>query len=253
MKNNKVLIVDDNALNRRVFQNIIGQVYHCDVAENGKEALEKIKKEIFDIIILDIQMPLLDGIHTLKIIKEEQLTTVPIVAVSAFANENEKDYFLSAGFDDFISKPVKPKQLLETLQKHILMSKPRGMGGKNGLDLKYNTEILNPKVVLQLLKYNTIENIKLVYDDFIIETERLLTEIEYQLKYGDYGGIGEKLHIIKGNSGTIGALEIFYFTQTFEKNIKSGNFDNTVKDYIYLKGLFERFKIHYQSSEYLNP
>lgn len=253
MKNNKVLIVDDNALNRRVFQNIIGQVYHCDVAENGKEALDKIKKEAFDIIILDIQMPLLDGIHTLKIIKEEQLTSVPIVAVSAFANENDKDYFLSSGFDDFISKPVKPKQLLETLQKHILMSKTQGMGVESGSNIKYNTEILNPKVILQLLKYNTIENIKLVYDDFINETERLLTEIEYQLKYGDYWGIGEKLHIIKGNSGTIGALEIFYFTQSFEKNIKSGIFDNTVKDYIYLKGLFDRFKIHYQSSEYLNP
>jgi two-component system, OmpR family, alkaline phosphatase synthesis response regulator PhoP len=253
MKNNKVLIVDDNALNRKVFQNIIGQVYNCDVAENGKEALDKIKKEAFDIIILDIQMPLLDGIHTLKIIKEEQLTTVPIVAVSAFANENDKDYFLSAGFDDFISKPVKPKQLLETLQKHILMSKTLGTVEISGSDVKHNKEILNPKVVLQLLKYNTLENIKLVYDDFINETERLLTEIEYQLKYGDYGGIGEKLHIIKGNSGTIGALEIFYFTQSFEKNIKSGIFDNTVKDYIYLKGLFDRFKIHYQSSEYLNP
>jgi len=253
MKNNKVLIVDDNALNRRVFQNIIGQVYHCDVAENGKEALEKLKKEVFDIVILDIQMPLLDGIHTLRIIKEEQITPAPIIAVSAFANENDRDYFLSAGFDDFVSKPIKPKQLLETLQKHILMYKSPGMVANGERDIRSNPEILNPKVVLQLLKYNTIENIRMVYFDFINETERLLSEIEYQLKYSEYEGIGEKLHIIKGNSGTIGALEIFYFTQSFERNIKSGNFDNTVKDYIYLKGLFERFKIHCKSSEYLNP
>jgi two-component system, OmpR family, alkaline phosphatase synthesis response regulator PhoP len=251
MKNKKVLIVDDNALNRRVFQNIIGQVYHCDVAENGKEALGKLKKEFFDLVILDIQMPLLDGIHTLKIIKEEHITSAPIIAVSAFANDNDRDYFLSAGFDDFVSKPIKPKQLLETLQKHILMSKSAGM--KEQGDIRSNPEILNPKVVLQLLKYNTIENIRLVYDDFINETERLLSEIEYQLKYSEYEGIGEKLHIIKGNSGTIGALEIFYFTMSFEKNIKSGNFDNTVKDYIYLKGLFERFKTHCKSSQYLNP
>ncbi|MFD2203239.1 response regulator [Shivajiella indica] len=253
MKNNKVLIVDDNALNRKVFQNIIGQVYQCEVAENGKEALEKIKKESFDIIILDIQMPMLDGINTLKIIKEEQLTFVPVIAVSAFANENDRDYFLSAGFDDFISKPVKPKQLLESLQKHILMSKSPGKLEKIESEIQSNTEILNPKVVLQLLKYNSIENIRLVYNDFIDETERLLSEIEYQLKYGEYSQIGEKLHIIKGNSGTIGALEIFYFTQSFEKNIKSGNFDNTVKDYIYLKSLFERFKTHCKSSVYLNP
>lgn len=103
-----------------------------------------------------------------------------------------------------------------------------------------------------MLKFNSIDNIKLVYDDFIVETEKLLEEMEYLIKYGDYQEIGEKLHIIKGNSGTLGALQLFNFSQTFERNIKTGNFDNTLKDYIYLKTLFETFKDHYHSSEYLN-
>lgn len=253
MKNKKVLIADDNALNRRVFQNIISQVYQFDVAENGNEVIQKLKEGHFDVILLDIQMPQLDGINTLKAIKENQLSNAPIVAVSAFAEITDREYFLSAGFDDFISKPIKPKQLLETINYLIKKSDSSENNIQKPLYDQEETAILDNNILIKLLKFNSIDNIKLVYDDFIVETEKLLEEMEYLIKYGDYHGIGEKLHIIKGNSGTLGALQLFNFSQTFERNIKTGNFDNTLKDYIYLKTLFENFKDNYHSSEYLNP
>jgi len=253
MKNKKVLIADDNALNRRVFQNIISQVYQFDVAENGKEVIQKLKDSHFDVILLDIQMPQLDGINTLKAIKENQLSNAPIVAVSAFAEIKDREYFLSAGFDDFISKPIKPKQLLETINYLIKKSDSSENSSQKLLPNLEETAILDNNILIKLLKFNSIDNIKLVYDDFTAETEKLLGEMEYLIKYGDYQKIGEKLHIIKGNSGTLGALQLFNFSQIFESNIKTGNFDNTLKDYIYLKTLFETFKVHYLSSEYLYP
>ena len=73
MKPKKVLIVDDNSLNRKVFENIIGQLYQFGTASNGREALEKIKSGEYDLAIMDIQMPILDGINTLNIIKNENL------------------------------------------------------------------------------------------------------------------------------------------------------------------------------------
>ncbi|PSK99849.1 response regulator [Cecembia rubra] len=253
MKNKKVLIADDNALNRRVFQNIISQVYQFDLAENGKEVIEKLQSDHFDVILLDIQMPQLDGIHTLKAIKERQLSNAPIVAVSAFAEDKDREYFLSAGFDDFISKPIKPKQLLETINDLIKKSDASEAYSSQSINQLGEAAIIDNNILIKLLKFNSIANIKVVYDDFISETEKLLDEIEYLIKYGDFPGIGEKLHIIKGNSGTLGAMQLYNFSQTFERNIKSGNFDNTLKDYIYLKTLFETFKVQYHSSEYLNP
>src|SRR5690554_3879651 len=101
MKNKKVLIVDDNALNRKVFENIIGYSYLFDVATNGLEAIDKIKSDDFDIILMDIQMPKLDGISAMKIIKEESLSNAPIIAISAYSSQADRDYFLSTGFDDF--------------------------------------------------------------------------------------------------------------------------------------------------------
>src|SRR5690606_7392965 len=103
MKNKKVLIVDDNALNRKVFENIIGYSFLFDVAVNGLEALEKIRSDHFDIILMDIQMPKLDGISALKIIRGDNLTSAPVIAISAFSNPSDRDYFLSMGFDDFMA------------------------------------------------------------------------------------------------------------------------------------------------------
>ncbi|EKB51266.1 Hpt domain-containing response regulator [Cecembia lonarensis] len=251
MKNKKILIADDNALNRKVFQNIIGQVYDYDLAENGHDVIEKIKSNHYDLILLDIQMPKLDGINTLRLIKEEKLTNAPIIAVSAFAEINDKAYFFSAGFDDFISKPIKPKQLLESL--HQLISKsPENAPKDVEQNPTHQTEVLDKAVLIKLLKFNSKENIKLVYNDFIEETEKLLEEIEYLLKYGEVNEIGSKLHIIKGNSGTLGANSIYEFSKKIELDIKTDNFNNTLKDYLYLKTLFEQFKQHCQSSEFLN-
>lgn len=249
MINKKVLIVEDNPLNRKVLEHIIGQLCNFETAENGKIALEKIQDKNYDLILMDIQMPVLDGINTLKIIKNENLTTAPVIAVSAFANESDRDYFLAAGFVDFISKPIKPKILLETLDKHL--KAPEKFDGNNQtLDMDSS---LDEKIVRQLLKFNNAENIKSIYQEFIEESYQLLSEIESLIKLEQYEQIGEKLHIIKGNSGTLGAFDIHKFSQKFEKNIKSHNFENTTEEYLYLSKLIDIFNISIQSSQLLNP
>lgn len=246
MKNKKVLIVDDNALNRRVFENIIGQIYLFDSAENGIRAIEKLKTNAYDLILMDIQMPLIDGINTLKVIVSDQLSDAPVVAVSAFASNSDRDYFLSTGFDDFIPKPVKPKILLETIHKLIHRNQNIQQEPSNDWE---NFEILDMKVIRQLMKYNNAENIKLVYEDFFDESERLLSEIEGLIKNEKFPQIGGKLHILKGNSGTLGALQLYKFSESFEKNIKNSNFDTTFKDYLYLRKLYDSFKSHFQTHQ----
>ncbi|PRY87421.1 response regulator [Mongoliibacter ruber] len=246
MKNKKVLIVDDNALNRRVFENIIGQMYLYESAENGRSAIEKLKESTFDLILMDIQMPLIDGINTLKTIVSDQLSNAPVVAVSAFASNTDRDYFLSTGFDDFIPKPVKPKILLETIHRLVHKNEPIQQDEPSNWE---NFEIIDLKVINQLMKYNNAENIKLVYEDFFDESERLLSDIERLIRSENFSEIGGKLHILKGNSGTLGALQMYKFSESFEKNIKKSNFDTTFKEYLYLRKLYTSFKNHFQSNQ----
>lgn len=249
MNSKKVLIVDDNALNRKVFEHIIGQLYLFETAENGKVALEKLKKGKFDLILMDIQMVVLDGINTLKIIKNEQICHCPVIAVSAYANESDRDYFLAAGFDDFIPKPIKPKLLLECIDLHIRKNE----GVAEAIPEVDNETELDSKVVRQLLRFNTPENIRSVYDEFIEESMEILSDVENVISNKQFERIGEKLHIIKGNSGTLGALKLYNFCQKFEKNIKNLNFENTLEDSLYLKTLIQSFKYKIQTSQLLNP
>lgn len=245
----KVLIVDDNTLNRRVFEHIVGQVYQIESVENGKMALDMIKKGGIDLILMDIQMPTMDGINTMKTIKSSQLTKVPVIAVSAYASESDKDYFLSTGFDDFVPKPIHPRILLETIDR--LLKSKTSQNGENE-SLAKPTPILDVRIVNQLLKFNSAANIKKVYEEFIDESEGLMQEIRSAIEHEQYREIGEKLHIIKGNSGTLGALRVFKHCQKFEKHIKDSNFDNTAEDYLSLAQLLDDFKSTIQSSKELN-
>jgi CheY-like chemotaxis protein len=251
MKANKVLIVDDNNLNRKVFEHIIGLMYQFDIAENGQVALDKIRNGHFDLILMDIQMPVLDGINTLKAIKSENLTDAPVVAVSAFANQKDRDYFISMGFDDFIPKPIKPKMLLETLE--LYLKKKNAESTNFEADEQLSDDEFDQNKVRQLLKYNSSANIKQVYEEFVQECETLLAEIKVLAVKKDFEAIGDKLHIIKGNSGTFGAMAIYTYCQKFEKNIKSHNFEHTVEESVYLGWLIDSFKTKIQHSELLNP
>ncbi|MCH7396686.1 response regulator [Belliella sp. DSM 107340] len=250
MKSKKVLIVDDNALNRRVFEHIIGQLYEYDIAENGKIAIDKLIEGHYDLILMDIQMPVMDGISALKKIINDQLTKSPIIAISAYADHNDKEFFLSTGFKDFISKPIKPKLFLETISFHIDKQKNKY---PCDTDVCYEDIDIDLESLKKLLKYNTVENIKTIYDEFIDETEGLLSEIKELINHQAFKNIGDKLHIIKGNSGTLGALKIFNSSKQFEKNIKNEIFENTLKDYLTLNDNLDSFKKHIQTIQILNP
>jgi len=237
MKNKKVLIVDDNALNRKVFENIIGYSYLFDVATDGQEAIDKIKTDCFDIILMDIQMPRLDGISAMKIIKGENLSSSPIIAISAYSSQEDRDYFLSAGFDDFMAKPVRPKDLLESIHYHVSKSAPREDSPTSETGVA-----LDASVIEKLMKYNSVENIKTVYMDFLEEAERLVEEIKYLIENKRFSEIHEKLHILKGNSGTLGAQRLFNACVGFENRIKSADFRRVREDNLMLERYLADFK-----------
>lgn len=119
----KVLLVEDDRINRLVVKKML-EMKNIDVtsAADGYEAVEIYKKDNdFNIVIMDIQLPGMDGIETAKKIRENQEASgrnVPIIALTAYAGEENIKYFLSEGFDDCAQKPVDYGLLLELIKKH---------------------------------------------------------------------------------------------------------------------------------------
>ncbi len=112
---NKILLVEDNKMNRKVASKMLIKLgYEITCANNGKEAVDAYTKMDFDIILMDIQMPVMDGEEACKVIrslKKDITAPVPIIALTANAMKGDKERFLKAGMDDYIAKPIKKNDL----------------------------------------------------------------------------------------------------------------------------------------------
>jgi CheY-like chemotaxis protein len=123
LKDIKILLVEDNLINQKItLLTLSPLVNSIDTASNGKEALDKFGTSNYDLILMDIQMPIMSGLLAAEKIRALESTTnshVPIIAITANAMIGDKEKCLSAGIDDYISKPFQPAALLEKIKKII--------------------------------------------------------------------------------------------------------------------------------------
>lgn len=122
LKNESILAVEDNNINKIVIKKILQEIGYSKIktASNGLEALKLMENYNFDIILMDIEMPKLDGIQTTQIIREKEEESgkhIPIIALTAYALKGDKEKFLSKGMDEYVSKPIDINELRETLNR----------------------------------------------------------------------------------------------------------------------------------------
>lgn len=116
----KILIVEDNPLNQKLAGFMLKDFgFAFDICENGKLAVEKLKHDVYDLILMDIQMPEMDGYEATGFIRDTLVLKLPIIAMTAHALPGEKDKCVSLGMTDYISKPIKENDLYNLIIKHI--------------------------------------------------------------------------------------------------------------------------------------
>jgi two-component system cell cycle response regulator DivK len=117
----KILVVEDNELNLKLFRDLL-EANNFEVIENrdGKRVLELTQTEKPDIILMDIQLPDISGMDLIERIKaDELLKKIPIIAVTAFAMQEDKDNILNSGAEEYISKPISITKFLEVINKYL--------------------------------------------------------------------------------------------------------------------------------------
>jgi CheY-like chemotaxis protein len=124
----KVLIVDDDAMNRKLFRVLLqGSGYATIEAENGEEAVKTAKEKKPDLILMDIRMPVMDGITAFKALRREDATKdIPVIALTSYAMKGDRERYMAEGFDDYISKPIDKNGFIITA-KRLLEQRIRGM------------------------------------------------------------------------------------------------------------------------------
>jgi CheY-like chemotaxis protein len=116
----RILLAEDNAVNQLLATRLLEkQGHHVATVGNGRAALERLEKETFDLILMDIQMPEMDGFEATAAIRKQEESTgkhLPIVAMTAHAMEGDRERCLAAGMDGYIAKPVRAKDLIDAIE-----------------------------------------------------------------------------------------------------------------------------------------
>ncbi|MCC7474200.1 MAG: response regulator [Pirellulales bacterium] len=111
----KLLVAEDNPVNQRVVRHFLEKLgHHCTIVDNGRLALEAVRNNSFDVVLMDIQMPEMDGLETTRAIRRDEASSdrhLPIIAMTAHAMQGDREMCLSAGMDDYVSKPLKRADL----------------------------------------------------------------------------------------------------------------------------------------------
>jgi signal transduction histidine kinase/DNA-binding response OmpR family regulator len=120
LKNLRILLVEDNAINQRIARTVLEKRgYSVTLAMNGRQALEQWEKHSFDVILMDGQMPEMDGFETTALIRREEKTSgqhIPIIALTAYALKGDEERCLSAGMDSYVTKPIQAEQLFQAIE-----------------------------------------------------------------------------------------------------------------------------------------
>jgi CheY-like chemotaxis protein/HPt (histidine-containing phosphotransfer) domain-containing protein len=213
-------VVDDNEINLRVAAGVL-KLYQVEVvlAESGKEAIEKLKEQDIDLVLMDHMMPEMNGIEAVHIIRKnggEYEKNLPIIAMTANVVNNAKDMFLSNGFQDFLPKPVELRSMDAVLRKWLPKKKQEWD-------------------VVQYMKINetvAVENMGGQRDMFKELLEYCLElkdqrwqEVQDAFDKGDFEEYEIRVHAIKGAMRSLGVEEMALAAQAQEKACKEGDFE----------------------------
>ncbi len=235
-----VLLVEDNEVNLKVAQKLIDYIgFPFDVAENGMQALEKAKKTRYRLILMDCQMPVMDGYHSTRRIRryeeENNLPHTPIIAMTANAMLGDKEKCLEAGMDDYMSKPLNRYLLEKTLKKWDPFANSDAVKAEQPIEsdaaLKdINPKWLNVKALAEIKEFMGEETDDLL-NLFQQETPAMMTKLKALYQDMDLEQARQMAHTLKSTGANIGATGFSHFCKKMEAAAIAKDADD-VKDSI---------------------
>ncbi|WP_143872403.1 response regulator [Catenovulum sediminis] len=208
-----ILVAEDHLVNQEYMRYLLDELgYSCEFANDGQAALELIDKKQFDVVLMDVLMPVLNGFQATQEIKQRYKEKSPqIIAVTANALKGDKERCLAAGMDAYIVKPVEEEQLIRCLKKaYKKLNKNKKMDLRN-LDSNQNVQFeTNEAVLIDKERYLRIpEPVRIKLNKlFIPEAEKDLFALENALKQQQHDVVQKIAHKLKGSAANLGLVKL---------------------------------------------
>jgi PAS domain S-box-containing protein len=232
LKSASVLLVEDNDINRLYASSILKMWgCHFETAENGVVALEKIRNNDFDVVLMDIQMPVMDGFETTKAIRQgdPKKSKVPIIALTANATQKDFENCMVAGMNDCITKPFTQEDLFQVLTKYLgrkLTVKQRNLGK----DSQANNTTVVDLSYLKKVSNNNGQFIKEIVSSFLESMPHTIEEIKDQLAQKNWEQLARVVHKIKPTITLIGIHHLKDKIVQLEQESKNGQDEITIRE-----------------------
>jgi signal transduction histidine kinase/CheY-like chemotaxis protein/HPt (histidine-containing phosphotransfer) domain-containing protein len=225
-KTGHILLAEDNSINREIAETVLRNAgYSVEAVTDGRQAVEAAARSHYDLILMDVQMPVVDGLQATAEIRrnEGRARRTPIVAMTAGAMRGDRDRCLEAGMDDHVTKPIELAAFLATVARWI---------GHDNAETTVATAIEAPvepnTPILDEGALNTLE--AMMYRDQFIElvvayldgAEQRLSRIETAAAQGDLAAVTREAHDLKSTSGSFGARRLQYLAEELESLCKAG-------------------------------
>ena len=213
LKHARILLVEDNTFNQQVALELLEEAgASVCLANNGVEALDLLRQAQFDCVLMDVQMPLMDGLEATRLIRADpRLAHLRVLAMTATATSEDRVRCLDAGMDDFISKPIQPAMMYQTIAGWLparetppVPVRPRSVPAFK-TTLAGDPQVVDLSILAKLLGYNPQKVRKFAFK-FLQTTQDGFAEIEAALARGDVAQARELGHRIKSSARTVGAL-----------------------------------------------
>lgn len=220
----RVLVADDSPTNRRLALRLLEKRGHVAFAvENGHEAVRAFSNGNFDAILMDVQMPGMDGLEATQAIRrnEPHGSHIPIIALTAHAMDSDRELCLRSGMDGFLAKPFRAQELFATLEQ-MANHNPGGDAHPQELGQPAPPSVFNREIGLATVE-GMLDVLAEMADLFLDELPPLKDTIEAGMQQGDLKAVAEASHRIKGSSGLLGASAVFEAASEVNDNAKAGD------------------------------
>jgi PAS domain S-box-containing protein len=225
-RNLRILLAEDNTVNQRLATHVLEREgHHVQVAGSGQEAIAMLEQEEFDVVLMDIQMPDLDGLQATARIRQMERTSgkrLPIVAMTAQTGDSDRQLCLNAGMDAYVSKPIRVSELMNLIESVV----PGGcfMDSKHDQKSVVEAQFANLDEALALSRVGgDFELLQEVVGLFLDDYPRALEKIRSAVAANDASGVEHNAHSLKGSVSTFGATDVFESALALEKQGRSGN------------------------------
>jgi len=249
----RILLAEDNLTNQQVALGILEKLgFSADTVANGREVIQALETVSYDIVLMDVQMPEMDGFEATRAIRSGKtgvLTPkIPIIAMTAHAMKGDREHCLEGGMDDYISKPIAPQALAEVLEKWVetlqerslVVATPRGAA-----KLSAGLSVFDRQAFMARLMGDE-DLAKDIIAGFLEDIPKRIHTMKTHLDQSDAGSAGGQAHAIKGAAANVGGMALSAVASQIEEAGKAGRREEIISLVPEIERQFNLLKTHMQ-------